>query len=228
MLEGIEQQWFLRTGLIILIVGPLVLVLKGYSAPVVGTFGAICALAIVFVVLSNVQSFVFGPLRAQMREEVSRARATIEQVQNLAADLSGIALTSVQESGRLGGSSQKERFDARATVVNRLKDLGLSDDQIGNTTRRFNDYVEMDMKYKLMDQLRASDQNNTDRNKKMAACFNLNQGGFLPRQTSEIKSCIEANMAVNDDTNELFLDLEYFEKTQNLRRPEVFFALHTK
>jgi hypothetical protein len=170
--------------------------------------GAI-GIALVFANLDKIARFKTPAFEAELRTVVDKAYAAIEQLKDL-----GLAL-SAPIVGMLQYIPLKYKLDRVQKIAATLKELGASQAEIDLATGTIYGRVSHDHLTAILYLLR-------DLNKDKAPLFQgIDEGKMNSWDQSTVENFITSNGLVkNDEIDERFLDLEFFERTKTLRRPD--------
>ena len=207
-----------------LILAPIGLALWGISTSTISVVVVACAAAVLFVRLPDLTKFKLGPLQAQLEKTVAEANATIAQLRDLAVTLSQASLEALQGMGRLSGD-QRHIFAAKERTVRSLTKLGCSAEEIAQATEPFDRWTEFDHATMIRGVAQVQAGNDENAKKAVHACFDfpVTESGISVAKAAQLRLCLEKVLTIGDDLDEAIKDLETFQKTKELRRPEQFF-----
>lgn len=139
---GSIQPWALGAILICLIALPSILAFRKNNVGA-ATVAAACGLAAVLVFIPQVQSFEFGPLKAEMRAKIQEADATLAQLRGLASDLARVSVLGVVEQGGLGGPRYETLYAIREDLERQLTALHTSQDEVQGILKPLNPRIQL-------------------------------------------------------------------------------------
>lgn len=189
-----------------------------------GQFLALLAAAVCFLVpfferLVRIKISAVG-LEAELKDMIEDARVTIEQLQQLAVGQAKVSLESVHGAGRYGGGSSKDRrWKMRDELLDALRKIGVSDDQldevIGVEYRyvKFDDFSELrSVMSKFIPQEYKADW------KKFLSDVSVN-GIEHERTPSEMSNLIKKYSIDSEEVVEALEDYRIYYDTKTHRRP---------
>lgn len=92
---------------------------------------ALCGAFVTFMSrFDSLSRFTLGPLKAEMREVISEANASLEQLREVATTFTDAALTDLSEGIFLGGLPAENRLDYHPKMIESLQKIGASKEQI--------------------------------------------------------------------------------------------------
>jgi hypothetical protein len=177
--------------------------------------GAI-GIALAFANLDKIARFKTPAFEAELRTVVDKAYAAIEQLKDLGLALSAPIADELAISGRmLQYIPLKYKLERVQKIAATLKELGASQAEIDLATATIYGRVSHDHLIGIVYLLR-------DLNKDKAPLFQgIEEGKMNSWDRATVESFITSNGLVkNDEVDERFLDLEFFERTKTLRRPD--------
>lgn len=180
-------------------------------------------LAMFCAVLGNpdrIATLKFLGFETQTREltrTINDAKATVASLRALAVATAVFQVDLLAASGRIGGGGTPERKDEqKAHLLERLKALGLTDDQLADVDRADRDWVMRDYMIALLQPL-----NTRDDPAKVAAYAKAfgNNEALTPDECQNLLSEFHID---DDKTRELLKDYKYYYDTGKQRRPDVW------
>lgn len=119
--------WF---GILLTAIAPVVIGI-GFDNSSTSWVAALCGAFIAFMAkLENIAELSLGPVKAKMKEKIEEATATAESLRNIATVTSEGFLTDLMAGNFMGGISLEKRFELHDKLVEALKDIGASEEQI--------------------------------------------------------------------------------------------------
>lgn len=109
------------------------------------------ALALFFSNLDRISEFSWFGGKAKTREIVHEARATIDQLRNMAVVLADAAITGIVASGRWNGMRLEVQEKIRKDMIKLLHELDVSENDIKKSQRHFILYGNFDHVSKIID-----------------------------------------------------------------------------
>lgn len=217
----------LAAALIALVCLPVVLIFKGHTAAQVWPVVIACTAAALLIRLPDIEFFRLGPLETRMREAAEEAKATLAQLRETAAALASPALTSIARSNRLAmPDTGKLNWEEKDNIISNLRDLKVDEHQISHSLRQFYRFTEIDLFCDIIDIIREKSaglgENTAGLIESSITILRLDYKEVPPAEI--IRESIKEFSILDDELEGSILDLESFQKTETLRRPEVFFG----
>lgn len=213
MLIGSTQGWAQSAILICLVVLPFALAYRrnNMGASAVATA---CALGAVLLFYPQVQSLQFGILKAEMRDKIEEASATLTQVRGLTADLARVAVLGVVEQGGLGGPSVQTFYVIRKNLERQLIVLHASPADIKNILEPLGPRIQTAFEIEI--------ENRALLGKEQSAAWVQLYECLSPfRQNPVVEkmhACIEKLSTLTPETEQLLKELDHFQKTGDIPR----------
>lgn len=124
------KNFLFWVGVVIAVFAPVPLAVFLDSAK----FGVLCfvsgTLSVLFSRIDMLEELSVGPLKAKLREAISEAHATVEQLRTLGAELSNMTLSLLIATEFMGGMDVKAKFELHRKIIECLTALGASKEQI--------------------------------------------------------------------------------------------------
>jgi len=124
------KKFLFWVGVLIAVFAPVPLAVWLDSAK----FAVVCfvsgTLAVLFSKVDTLEELSVGLLKAKLREAISEAHATVEQLRTLGVELSDMTLSLLIATEFMGGMDVKAKFELHRKIIECLTALGASKDQI--------------------------------------------------------------------------------------------------
>lgn len=101
------------------------------------------ALLLVASKIEIIKEFSMGPLKAKMKETIQEANATIEQLKTVSVASAKATLTSLMAKNFWGGVSRKAQLDLHDQIIESLKKVGFSNQEINEADEMWNRGIGM-------------------------------------------------------------------------------------
>lgn len=178
-----------------------------------------CAAAAVLIRLPDLELFEIGPLKARLR----RAEADLNQLQQLAAALSGPILGLVAANGRFAGPGRRRAMENRDGIVQHLRRMELPASEIEKITAVFDRYIHIDLAHDLKQAVDTELYGKPVADIAFACTSNIVRADLTVGEASTVRTClVEAVGTIPTDIEQALADLEHYEAHKTLRRREVF------
>ncbi|SBW11257.1 conserved hypothetical protein [uncultured Alphaproteobacteria bacterium] len=134
MMSTTTQPWYIPTlfkaGTTFTLAAPIIVGLK-YHDTSTAWIAALCGAFVTIVSrFDDLTKVSLGPLKAEMREAINEANATIEQLREVATTITDATLTDLSAGMFWGGLSTKSRLDYHPKMIASLQKIGASQEQI--------------------------------------------------------------------------------------------------
>jgi hypothetical protein len=225
--EGeILSTWFsilfnlLGAALIVLIIYIVYRDPRSFGSPTVLLASA--ALCLFFANLDRVESLKasLSGFEAKTREAqavVDQAKATVASLRELAVATASFQVDLLAAAGRFGGGGTPARKDEqKAHLLERLKGLGLTNEQLAEVDSADREWVMIDYTIELLRPLRGAN------NPRIPEPYNTTlaeKGALTPEQCGGLLREFHVD---DDHTKELLEDYKYYYETGKQRRPDVW------
>lgn len=234
LLDASWRRWLFLAAFVAAVPVPIIFIAIGREQ---GAWIAVLAgvVGMLLTRLDDVESFALGPLKAQMRKEIERAKdateranATVEQLRRLALALAGPTLSTTLVTPRFSAGPSPDQYAARDQIVAELRALGVPERDIDRALVRWNRGAEMDHQDAIYSAARAVFADDPTAVTKLASLgehvnntrLRLSRGEAVPAEEF-FKLVREVGLDVPGVT-EAIADLAHFQKHRALRRPDVF------
>ncbi len=179
-----------------------------------------CVVAGIIAMLASrfedVAVLAFGPLKAELREKIDEADKTLEATKQIAGTTAKAALDLIQNSGRLGGLSDKHRDEIYKSYGEILDDLKIDRVPIEEF---WHASVEYDYGFMAL----GRNQVPQGATKEEILRWEGMNEAIEDRATPEdIRSFLNDTGYMTPEREELIVDLEYYLEHHEHRRPEVW------
>ena len=175
---------------------------------------AIC-LALSFSNLDKFSRIKGAGFEAELKNAVDKAYAAIEQLKELGISLTGPIVDELSISGRLAYFHLKYKLERVAEISDTLKKLGASQQEIDKVCSTLYDRVTSDHLGKIFISLKNS---NPEKDTLFKDLVNWDMASWDKEKINVFIK--EHNLIKNGETEEYFLDLDYFFINKKLRRED--------
>jgi hypothetical protein len=177
---------------------------------------AAIGLALFFSNIDKFSRFKGAGFEAELKTAVNEAYAAIEQLKDLGLSLSGPIIDELAISGRmLQYIHLKYKLERVAKIAATLRKLGASQEEIEEVCSTIYERVANDHIRGILHSLKSSNPG------KKELFEGINDGKMDEWDKGKIETFIkEHNLNKSKDTEEWFLDLDYFLKQRKLRRED--------
>ena len=220
------RPWLVLFPFVATMIGALTFIALKRRARDVLTLGCIGVALCLVINPHDLESLGFGPITARMNTAIDKANATVDQLRDLAAVLAQPVLGSLEARGRLGGEGDRaSNLAARDKVIESLKRLGLSAEQIQQAALMFNNYVYTDLYYDAFDDAKMSVPVGHSGNE-IGDCFGIVVSLFPEikqiQSLDSIKSCLGRMGPISTKVSDDLEDIAQFQSSGVIRRPDVY------
>ena len=162
-----------------------------------------------------------GGIEARTRAVVAKAESTITELQHLAHTLAGVLFEMIDNSGRFGGAQTAAEKDARKDQIRAvLERIGLSPAQIKDAESGTRKWALID--YMLGATEGFSQPLGSEDSQRWSREWGQIRPAGGPVPSATIRKVLESFSPLPSWRDELLKDLEFFERTDEHRRPEVW------
>ncbi|MBL0717434.1 MAG: hypothetical protein JJV89_05235 [Desulfosarcina sp.] len=177
---------------------------------------AAIGLALFFSNIDKFSRFKGAGFEAELKTAVDEAYAAIEQLKDLGLSLSGPIVDELAMSGRmLQYIHLKYKLERVAKIADTLRKLGASQEEIEEACSTLYGRVTNDHIRRILYSLKNSNP------EKKELFEGINDGKMVNWEKGKIEIFIkEHNLNKSEDTDECFIDLDYFLKNRKLRRED--------
>lgn len=156
----------------------------------------------------------------EVAEVVEQARGAMSELQLLSKIVASTTLSLVKRSGRMGGYSDEEEEYIKGSVLNVLRQIGISEKELPDVLRDWYRFEKFDYYYYIMggsvnvsDQLRG----------RVSEWTKSHQFGFKNiAKPEELMQFLQEADCYSDEAKELIEDYKYYLEFRKHRRPEVW------
>jgi len=182
--------------------------------------GALCILTPRLKDLIRLE-FGVASVKAEMQQAVADARATVEQLHLLAAELGKQIVRSAQAEGRWGGRSRAARARVTADTADALRKVGMSEEAIRVVTEVERPFLHFDYANWVADSAKPPPAEHRGRWNEF---FSEHNAGIGSEPSPEVlRQFVETLGQLSIETGERLKDYEHFHNTGQHRRPHVWF-----
>lgn len=191
-----------------------------FSGPTVAVVAtALCLFAANLDRVVSIKASLSG-FEATTREAkivIDQAKATVKSLRELAVATASFQVDMLAAAGRFAGGGTIARKDAQKShLLERLKELGLTDEQLAEVDRADREWVMIDYAFALLQPLNVG--NDPEKQKAYGEAFSATH----PLTPDECKNLLD-RFGIDDQTIlDLLEDYRYYFKTGKQRRPDVW------
>ncbi|NOJ41376.1 hypothetical protein [Bradyrhizobium australiense] len=210
---------FLLTGVVI--VPPL---LSYYGKEPTALLTLVCLLIALLALNVNVdqlEQIGLGPLSAKLRAKIAQADELNDRLKKAIELTLSFAVSGAMRSGRFAGKDRSYQKKIVSDVDLIVASSGLNPNQRNNVLKDFFYFTEFDMRSAFVGSLIHSG-SETDPLAKQIRRIELSPNDALPA----IKRLAELYDCQSSDWQEWLRDYEHFVRTNELRRPDIWFTFH--
>jgi hypothetical protein len=219
------MKWFLTIiGILILVVG---LVAGFYGAPtwvMTISLGGLLVL-LIFANLGQISEFKASgsgieAKTREVRQVIAKAESTLSELQILARNVGEVTLSLVKRSGRMGGYADSEQDKIKASVLEVLKKVGISEAEFPSILTDWNRFIEFDYAHFILGGSIIPD---TTSGALMKDWKRLREGGIAKIATPhDIRNFIIEHNLMTPTLEDYLKDYEHFLAHKEHRRPGVW------
>lgn len=188
----------------------------------------------VFVTLmakfDDLVEFSLGPLRARMRETISEANATIDQLRKLAVTSARATLTDLMAGNFMDGTSLRTRLDLHDQFIDTLRRIGVPDLEIKESDEMWRKGIGIIYHRavrKLLKEQLSQLQAESDAGKALRQTLDdfqdlLDFESWTAPSPERIENFLKDRNANNKENAEMVSDYRHFLTTGEIRRRDVF------
>lgn len=181
--------------------------------------GALCLLAPRLKDLVKLEVGV-ASIKAEMAQAVADARATVEQLHLLAAELGKQIVRSAQAEGRWGGRSRKERAQVTTDTAEALRKLGMNEPAVREVIAVERPFLLFDYAGWAESSVKPAGRAETD---KWNEFFARRSAGIGSEPSPEaLRQFLQQLSGFSAETEERLQDYEYYFQSGMHRRPDVW------
>ncbi|MCZ8311967.1 MAG: hypothetical protein O9320_14040 [Magnetospirillum sp.] len=189
-----------------------------YLGTAVATFVVVGGFACAMLLRADeLVEVTIGPLKARLERQVAQATATLEQLRGLAATFGEVILAVLAGEGRMGGMGYKSKMAFKGQVDERLRQLGLSDEQLSQTRKTWRKYLVYDHAVRIWKSLPVAVHEMSPELRGL-----LGERNLIPATPDEWRAALQRINLARGDAAEALADYEHFLETDNIRRPELW------
>ena len=178
------------------------------------------AIGMAFANLDSFSKIKGAGFVAELRLAVDQAYATTSSVKKLSAAFTSSILGLIAGEGRWGGMGIQKKFQLREEIDAALSKIGLTEKEITETHKLFDQYLLWDHGNAITDLMQYSDPANIELREKLNKLTNYRDLSVAtPEEFEEVQKLYKMD---NPEIGERILDLQHFLSNKKLRRPEIF------
>lgn len=199
-------------------------------------FGVLCfvsgTLSVLFSRIDLLEELSVGPLKAKLKQAISEAHATVEQLRTLGAGLSDATLSLLIATEFMDGMNVKSKFELHRKIIDCLVALGASKEQIHASQVNWLKGVSVMYLRVIRQQIEGREsfsRANFDASAEALAAskeiFELSnfEVWYVP-SPEEMRAVLERHGLINKDANGWIDDYDVFLKTSSIPRLDSFLS----
>lgn len=191
------------------------------------------AIAISFLNIDRIQRFKGAGFEAEMRQAVEHVHATVDQLRVLAAASAESTLTTLMADNFFDGTSLETRLDLHDRLIHSLEEIGVPPSNIAEADHRWRKGVGIIYHRGIRHYLEGRTQKQHINSKADPSVLNASKEfqDLLKFETwqapsaQEMRDFINAHNVMNTEVDQLLEDYAHFERTNQIRRRNVFVTL---
>ena len=213
--------WFISAAFVVLGLGYYLEVFQ--LVELMWPSGLISIALLFFAHIDKLKKFKIGPVEAELRDEIKKARASIAQVQDLAVTMASTCLSLLYREGRGGGGySPSAKAAVEKQVLEQLGRLGIKPE---DHQRIFEDPIKCtDFDYVQLVSEAIKNECELDATQS-SELLKLSDTGIDIKPTASpeaLQEFMRQNNCKGNEAKELLEDYRYYKRYRNHRRPEVW------
>jgi len=191
------------------------------------------AIFLAFLNIDKIQKFKGAGFEAEMKRAVEEANATIEQLREVATTSSEVILTDLMAGNFFSGTTLKTRLDLHDQMIENLKDIGATDNQIGKADKMWKKGVSLIFHRGIHKALEGREHPSEinikaephvlEASKEFQDLLKFEE--WETPSSDSLRLFIEKRNVMNPLVDELLKDYSKFEQTGIFRRKDVFVKL---
>jgi len=170
-----------------------------------------------------------GPVRAKMREALSEAAASVEQLRTIAGTIAEVALTDLMGGSFFGGMNLKKRLELHGKVIGTLHGLGLSKEKVSEVEASWKKGIGVIYHGIVRSAIEKQSPFGTapdfyDRQRHVSNEFYglMNFNNWEVPTPEEMTAFLSERGFLNEEIREWVSDYSHFLSAGEIRRPDVF------
>jgi hypothetical protein len=191
------------------------------------------AVAISFLNIDRIQRFKGAGFEAEMKQAVEHVHATVDQLRLLAAAVAESTLTSLMAENFFDGISLETRLDLHDRLIHSLEEIGVAPSRISEADQRWRKGVGIIYHRGIRQFLEGRTENRMINSKAEPSVLQasrefqdlLNFEIWQVPSSQEMRNFINVRNLMNATIGQLLEDYAHFERTNEIRRREVFITL---
>lgn len=191
------------------------------------------AIAISFLNIDRIQRFKGAGFEAEMRQAVEHVHATVDQLRVLAAASAESTLTTLMADNFLDGTSLETRLDLHDRLIHSLEEIGVPPSKIAEADHQWRKGVGIiyhrGIRHFLEGRTQKSQINSKADPSVLAASKEfqdlLKFETWQAPSSQEMREFINGHNVMNTEVDQLLEDYAHFERTNQIRRRDVFVTL---
>ena len=172
-----------------------------------------------------IEEITIGPMKAKLQRRIDQAEDVLLSLQNVAATIAEISLSTMIRTGATGGFNKDESEGFRVRVVKLLHDIGVENSAVMAAQRELVGYLKWEYVWALTGR---SGPPNGVTDEQFSSWKELTSGQTKLPTVGSIRSYLRSINALDEEATQLLNDYTHFMQTGNHRRPEVFYELRGK
>jgi hypothetical protein len=227
-----DNHWVNIVGALLMLTLAMALALLGKPTEM-GLIIVAGAIATAFLNIDRIQRFKGAGFEAEMRQAVEQAHASVDELRNLAAISAESILTTLMAGNFMHGMTLAKRVDLHDRLINSLQGLGVPQPQINAAEEMWRRGVGILYQRGIRHQLEGrTSTHKIDPNLSKEALEASKEFQDMIKfkewkapSAAEMRHFIEEKHLMSPALEELLRDYSHFEKTNTIRRIDVFVEL---
>jgi hypothetical protein len=192
--------------------------------------GAVITLLSKFDKLAN---FTLGPIKAEMKKELEQAKATVEQLQDIAITTSEATLTNLMASSFMGGMTLRQKIGLHDKIIKTLKNIDVESEKVNKSEEIWRKGIALiyhryiRVRTALYKSPHTVNFNAPENNKRAGEELEklLDFSNWIAPSPEKIREVLNKHNIELDEVNNLVDDYAYFLKYNEVRDLEGFLVL---
>lgn len=160
-------------------------------------------------------------IKAEMQQAVADARATVEQLHILAAELGKQIVRSAQAEGRWGGRTRADRGKVAEETAVALRALGMSEAAISEVVAAERPFIRFDYANWASESVKPT----SEETQRWNDFFKAHRSGIGSEpDPQKLRDFLETLSNYSEETNQRLIDYDHYSKNFHHRRREKWFA----
>ena len=179
------------------------------------------AIGMAFANLDKFTRIKGAGFEAELKKAVEEAYATTSSLKDLAGALAHAVLGLVAGEGRWGGMGYRRKLELKASSNAALRKLGLTDAEVTKAHAMFDAYLSCDHGSAICQAIAKHPNINNDVHADLKELIDYTS--LSVANAEEFRTVVKKHNIDSPEITELISDLQHFQTTGTLRRPDVWF-----